>query len=72
VLKGLLMRSMERNEKIVIFYVDSEGRLTERYVRILKMEDTAFLAYCYYRRKVRQFKLERILSAGPARGRVGA
>jgi len=71
-MKGLLMRSKEKNEKVLIFYIDGRGRVTERPIRVLKIEETVLLAYCYYRKKVRQFKWERILSAGPLTKRIGA
>lgn len=71
-MKGLFFRSMENKEKVMIFYMDSKGRVTQRFIRVLKWESQAILAYCYYRKKVRKFKLERILSAGPATRRKGA
>ncbi|MBN6205036.1 hypothetical protein JYK21_01115 [Ralstonia pickettii] len=69
-MKGLLIRSMERKEKIVVFYMDSNNEVTERYVRVLKMNDNYILVYCYYRKKVRTLKLDNILSAGLLRKRI--
>jgi predicted DNA-binding transcriptional regulator YafY len=66
-MKGLFIRSMERKEKIVVFYMDSDNNVTERYVRVLKMNDNHILVYCYYRKKVRTLKLDNILSCGPVR-----
>lgn len=71
-MKGLFLRSMEKKEKMIIFYIDSKGHVTERYIRVLKLEGEDMLAYCYYRKKIRKFKLGRILSAGPAARRIGA
>ncbi len=66
-MKGLFIRSMENKEKIVIFYMDSNGKVTERYVRVLKINDSHILVYCYYRKKVRTLKLDNILSCGPGK-----
>lgn len=66
-MKGLFQRSIENKEKIIIFYIDSNGKVTQRYVRVLKMYDSHILVYCYYRKKVRTLKLDNILSCGPVR-----
>nr|WP_026681324.1 hypothetical protein [Priestia megaterium] len=71
-MKGLLNRSVENKQKIIIFYIDSNSNVTERYIRVLEVNEKSILAYCYYRKKVRTFKLENILLAGSVRKRVGA
>ncbi|WP_077317561.1 hypothetical protein [Virgibacillus proomii] len=69
---GLFKRSIESKQKIIIFYIDSENKVTERYIRVLRIDKDSILAYCYYRRKVRTFSMENILSAGKVRKKVGA
>ena len=71
-MKGLFLRAAENKEKIVIFYMDVNNEITERYVRVIKIHGDSILVYCYYRKKVRTFKLDNILSAGPVRNGVGA
>lgn len=71
-MRGLLARSIKNKEKIIIFYVDSQNNITERYIRVLQLHDEYITAYCYYRKQVRTFKLENILSAGQNRKKVGA
>lgn len=71
-MKTLFLNSIEIKEKIVIFYMDSNNKVTQRYIRVLQVHDNYILAYCYYREKVRTFRLDNILSAGPSRKRVGA
>lgn len=71
-MKGLFTRSINNKEKIIIFYMDNENKVTQRFVRVLKMNDNHILAYCYFRKKVRTFGLNNILSAGPAKERCGA
>ncbi|RDW16506.1 hypothetical protein CWR48_15785 [Oceanobacillus arenosus] len=66
-MKGLLNRSMEKREKIVIFYIDQDNNVTQRFIRVISMDDDSILAYCFWRKKFRTFKHENILSAGPAR-----
>lgn len=69
---GLLMRSLERKEKIMIYYMDNANKLTQRIVRVVEIDDTNVLAYCYYRRQVRSFKIDNILSCGQVKRSVGA
>lgn len=68
----ILKRSMQQKEKIMIFYIDTAGNVTQRYIRVIRITGDAVVAYCYYRKQARTFKLDNILSAGPARKGVGA
>ncbi len=71
-MKKLLWQSYESRERIIIFYMDRQHRVTGRYIRVLEMHDESLLAYCYFRKEVRSFRIENILSAGTAGRRVGA
>ncbi|WP_193064927.1 hypothetical protein [Oceanobacillus oncorhynchi] len=69
---GFLTRAMERKEKIMIYYMDSKGKVSQRIIRVVGIDDEKVLAYCYYRKQVRSFKLENILSCGQVKRSVGA
>lgn len=71
-MKGLFYRSMENKEKIVIFYIDKDNNVTERFIKVININDEYITAYCYYRKQARAFKLSNILSAGPIRKGVSA
>ncbi|GIO26371.1 hypothetical protein J43TS3_09820 [Ornithinibacillus bavariensis] len=71
-MKGLFQQSIDNKEKIVIFYIDNNNNVTQRFIRVISMNGNTIVAFCYWRKKVRTFKLENILSAGPNRKRVGA
>ncbi|WP_235793522.1 hypothetical protein [Virgibacillus salidurans] len=68
----LFNRSLQRKETINIIYIDCNNQVTQRYIRVLQVQDNHILAYCCYRGKVRKFKLNNILSAGLIKGKVGA
>lgn len=53
---------MKKNQKLMIFYMDSCNNVTQRMIRIINKKDDAIVAYCYYRKGVRTFKLSNILS----------
>lgn len=69
---GFLKSSMEQKKKIMIYYMDSKGKVSQRIIRVVEMNDKKMLAYCYYRRQVRSFKLDNILSCGNVKRSVGA
>lgn len=71
-MKSLVNRSLHYKEKIMIFYIDNNSNVTQRIVRVIRINNDSIAAYCFYRKKVRTFKLNNILSAGPIRKRVGA
>lgn len=45
-----------------MIYIDEDGKLTQRFIRVLDKHDHSILAYCYYRKQVRTFKVDNILS----------
>ncbi len=69
---GVFSNSLENKEKIMIYYIDSKSQVTQRIIRVVEMQENSILAYCYYRKQVRKFKLENILSCGNVRRSVGA
>ncbi|WP_100010498.1 hypothetical protein [Lentibacillus sediminis] len=71
-MKGLLMNSLGTKQKLELIYIDGEGNISHRVIRVLEIREDAILAYCYRKREVRLFKLENILSAGAVRKRQGA
>ncbi|WP_047980797.1 hypothetical protein [Ornithinibacillus contaminans] len=71
-MKGLFLRSIEKKEKIVIIYMDQYERVTQRYVRVIRMDEHTIMAYCYWRKKIRMFTKQNILSAGPIQKKLGA
>ncbi|MEN2765694.1 hypothetical protein [Ornithinibacillus xuwenensis] len=71
-MKGLMARSIESKEKIVIFYIDRNNNITQRYIRIISFDEETVIAFCFWRKKIRNFKMKNILSAGPIKNRMGA
>lgn len=69
---GLLNKSLYEKEKIMIYYMDSKGKVSQRIIRVVGVDDKRVLAYCYYRKQVRSFKMENILSCGQVKRSVGA
>ncbi|MCI1745118.1 MAG: hypothetical protein LKI07_12730 [Heyndrickxia oleronia] len=64
-MKGLLLRAVETHEKLEMIYLSNKGEISQRVIRVEKVGDQSFRAYCYTRKQVRTFKLNNILSIAP-------
>ncbi|WP_079529475.1 hypothetical protein [Halobacillus hunanensis] len=64
-MEGLLIRAMEQKQKLEMIYLDADGYMSQRTIRVLEVREEDILTYCYSRRKVRMFKKARILSLTP-------
>ncbi|HET7628082.1 MAG TPA: hypothetical protein VFK44_06790 [Bacillales bacterium] len=53
----------EKGDIVQMIYMDGQGRLSERYVRVLAVTEDLFTAYCYYRRRPRTFAVRNVLAA---------
>ncbi|GAB6936011.1 hypothetical protein JCM14720_19320 [Calditerricola yamamurae] len=62
-----LQRYLVRRQVVDIVYMDRAGRLSQRRVRLLRVDAHHVRAYCYERRAVRTFSLANILAAMPAK-----
>ncbi|MFC2949869.1 WYL domain-containing protein [Virgibacillus sediminis] len=71
-MKGLLVRALEKRQHLEMIYISRDRRISHRVVRLKKVGEKSILAYCLARKELREFKLERILSAEPAHRKVGA
>lgn len=63
-MEGLLNRALTEKQKLEMIYIDSEGNMSQRVVRIVDVRNDSILAYCYFRKEVRSFKRDNILSVG--------
>lgn len=66
-MKGLLMRSAATGERLEIIYLSAKGEITQRIIKVERIEEESFKAYCYTRKQSRTFKIDNILSIAPLR-----
>ncbi|MFH5779038.1 WYL domain-containing protein [Heyndrickxia oleronia] len=64
-MKGLLLRAVESHKNLEMIYQSNKGEITQRVIRVEKVGEQSFRAYCYTRKQVRTFKLSNILSIAP-------
>ncbi|MFA1818988.1 hypothetical protein ACDX78_02090 [Virgibacillus oceani] len=68
----LINRAVGSKTVLEMIYIDDDNNLTQRFIRVLDKHENSILAYCYYRKKVRTFKMENILSLQKASRRFTA
>jgi predicted DNA-binding transcriptional regulator YafY len=68
----LLLESLQKQQPIKIFYVDRHQKVSERIIRVDHVGDKHIRAYCYWRKAIRIFRKDNLLSAGPIKRKVGA
>ncbi|WP_077705247.1 hypothetical protein [Virgibacillus dokdonensis] len=61
-MNSMLQWSKENKQKLVLFYMDQNNRVTQRFIRVIEIYEDSFIAFCFYRKEVRRFKFSYILS----------
>lgn len=70
-MEGMLESAKQHRTTFEMIYSSKDGQLSQRKIKILQVDNSSILAYCYYRQKVRKFNRNSILSIGPLRKKVG-
>ena len=63
-------RSMKYNQLLDMIYMDNNGGITKRRVKLLKVTEDSFQAYCYLRGSRRTFKADNVLVLVPVMERM--
>ncbi len=58
----ILKLSLNQHKEIIIVY-QTKDKITQRKIKVIKIENNIIEAYCYYRHQIRHFRKENILSA---------
>ena len=56
---------MDCRQMVTIMYMSKSGEITKRRLKILKIMDTKFYAYCYTKRGQRTFIIDQVLAIMP-------
>ncbi len=62
---------MEYSGQLEMIYMTNEGMISQRRIRILKVNREVFQAYCYLRGANRTFKIENVLALVPIHVKKG-
>lgn len=64
-MKAQILKAFKYQQLVDMMYMASDGGISKRRVKILKVSGETFQAYCFLRREKRTFKMENVLSAVP-------
>ncbi|MEI2366228.1 hypothetical protein [Niallia circulans] len=66
-MKGLLKRAVMNGEVLEMIYLNTKGEISQRRIKVIKLNEESFSAYCFTRNQQRTFKIINVLSVGPVR-----
>ncbi|MCR8849095.1 WYL domain-containing protein [Rossellomorea sp. SC111] len=61
----MIKKSLVDRSPIEIIYMTSEQKCSKRRILVKKVEKEYILAYCYFRKDIRTFRIHDILAASP-------
>lgn len=64
-MRNELIKYVKRSSTVRIMYMDDSGNVTKRTVRMLKINNSTFTAFCYLRGARRTFKIDNLLAVVP-------
>lgn len=56
---------MKYNQLADMIYMDNDGGITKRRIKVFKVTQDSFQAYCYLRGSKRTFKIDNVLALVP-------
>jgi len=60
-----ILKSMQLNQIVEMIYINNNGEISKRRVKVLSIEGNTFKAYCFLRNTKRTFKVENLLAFVP-------
>lgn len=64
-MRGQILKAFKYQQLADIMYMANNGTISKRRIKILKVSDDSFQAYCFLRNEKRTFKIDRVLSLIP-------
>ena len=62
---NVVNKSMMSNQLLDMIYMTDNGSVTKRRIKVYKVENNSFYAYCFLRGSRRTFKVDNILALVP-------
>ncbi|TDL32689.1 transcriptional regulator [Jeotgalibacillus sp. S-D1] len=61
-MKNHMLRAMEKKQVVEMIYLANSGKISQRRITVLKVNDHSMVAYCFLRKTQRTFSYNNILS----------
>lgn len=60
-MKEQLLKVLERKQLIDMMYISKSGDITKRRIKVTKVENDTFKAYCFTKHAIRTFSIDNVL-----------
>lgn len=64
-MKSQLLKVMQRNQPVDMMYIAKNGEVSKRRIKVLKMTDDSFSAFCFLKHAKRTFLIDNVLALSP-------
>lgn len=64
-MKAQILKAFNYQQLVDMMYMANDGSISKRRIKILRVYEDSFQAYCFLRRKKRTFKMDNVLSLMP-------
>ncbi|MFC7686817.1 transcriptional regulator [Ureibacillus sp. GCM10028918] len=64
-MKEQLLKVLQRNQLADMMYISRTGEITKRPIKVTKIADDSFSAYCFVKHAKRTFIIENVLALSP-------
>ncbi|MGE7921406.1 transcriptional regulator [Viridibacillus sp. NPDC093762] len=64
-MKEQLIKAMQRNQLVNLMYASKTGEITKRRVKIIKVVNNWFQAFCFTKQSKRTFIIDNVLAVAP-------
>lgn len=64
-MRNKLTKSIRYNESLVMMYMANDGAISKRRIKVLRINEDLFQAYCFLRRAKRTFRIDNVLALVP-------
>ncbi|WP_342506944.1 transcriptional regulator [Sporosarcina sp. FSL K6-2383] len=60
-----LIKSMDHGVLLDMFYIDKNGAVSKRRIKVIQVGEVSFRAYCHLRKSNRTFNIDNVLAIVP-------
>ncbi|OXS75937.1 transcriptional regulator [Lysinibacillus sp. KCTC 33748] len=64
-MKEQLIKAMQRNQFLNMMYMDKDGNMSKRRIKVIKIVGDSFQAFCFTRQAKRTFMIDSVLAVVP-------
>ncbi|MGE7129555.1 transcriptional regulator [Lysinibacillus xylanilyticus] len=64
-MKEQLIKAMQRNQFLNMMYMDKDGNVSKRRIKVIKIVGDSFQAFCFTRQAKRTFMIDSVLAVVP-------